>query len=46
LEKKHDERRKYLNYIKGRETFGKYLNGKERKEKIYMYIVRAICEGY
>jgi hypothetical protein len=26
-------RRKYLNYIKRREIFGKYLNAKERKEK-------------
>jgi hypothetical protein len=36
--KKNEEREKYLNYIKARKTFGKYLNTKERKEKIYDYL--------
>jgi hypothetical protein len=35
-------RRKYLNYIKRREIFGKYLNAKERKEKKK----RHICISY
>jgi hypothetical protein len=29
LEKTRDERRKYLKCIKGRESFGKYLNAKD-----------------
>jgi hypothetical protein len=46
LGKKDDEREKYLNYIKERDTLGKYLNTKERREKIYMYTVRVIYVRY
>ena len=38
---KHDEKKKYLNYIKERETCEKCLSTKQRKEKkrkeIYVY---------
>jgi hypothetical protein len=33
FKKNHDDRESCLNYIKGRETFQKYLNAKERKER-------------
>jgi hypothetical protein len=33
MEIKHDEREKYLKYIKRRETLRKYLNTKERRNK-------------
>lgn len=42
---KHDEKGKYLNYIKRRETFVimlKYLKVKKRKEKEYRYIAPVI----
>jgi hypothetical protein len=35
LERKYDEKGKYLSNIKKTETFGRYRNIKKRKEKIY-----------